>query len=131
MENYKLRIQPSTKSQKAKVYLDGRDLDRIDEGGRQLVKSVVIADPILLLAIEAFFDPELIDGIAYPAGKVSTQITINKVTGKLVKVESIQGGLLGVHLGNGSKTTEEHCVLLHGEKPWCKLCHMGVFWLDS
>ncbi|WP_293597978.1 MULTISPECIES: hypothetical protein [unclassified Polynucleobacter] len=114
-ENYELRIQPATKVQKAKVFLDGRDLDRMDEGGRQTVRTVVIARPNILITIEASFDPELIDGITYPAGKVATEISLNQVTGKLIKAETIQGGILGVHLGNGRKTTEEHCVPLLGE----------------
>ena len=115
-ENYELRIQPVTKTQKAKIFLDGRDLDRMDEGGRQTVRTVVIASPNILITIEAFFDPELMGGISYPAGKVSTEITINQATGKLIKVETIQGGILGVHLGNGMKTTEELCLPLLGEK---------------
>ena len=116
-ENYELRIQPATKTKKAKLFLDGRDLDRMDEGGRQAVRTIVIASPNILITIEAFFDPEVIDGISYPAGKVATEIAINQTTGKLIKAETIQGGILGVHLGNGRKITEEHCVPLLGENP--------------
>jgi hypothetical protein len=116
-ENYELRIQPVTKTQKAKIFLDGRDLDRIDEDGRQTVKTVLIANPSILIIIEAFFDPEVMDGITYSAGKVSTEITINQTTGKLIKVETIQGGILGAHLGNGTKISEEHCLSLLAQNP--------------
>lgn len=114
IENYELRIQPATKTQKAKIFLDGRDLDRIDEGGHQAVKSVVISNPSLLITVEASFAPELIDDISYSAGKVDTQININQATGKFIKVETIHGGILGAHLGNGIKTSEEHCVHIPG-----------------
>ena len=117
IENYEFRIQPVTKTQKAKIFLDDRDLDRMDESGRQTVKTVLIANPSILIIIEAFFDPEVMDGISYPAGKVSTEITINQTTGKLIKVETIQGGILGAHLGNGRKITEEHCLPLLAQNP--------------
>lgn len=115
-ENYELRIQPALSAQKAKIFLDDRDLDRIDEGGRQTVKSVVISNPSILIIIEAFFDPELLDGIAYPAGQVATQISLNQITGKLTKIETIEGGILGAHLGNGTKLTEELCTLKAGAR---------------
>jgi hypothetical protein len=117
IENYEFRIQPATKTQKAKIFLDGRDLDRMDESGRQTVRTVLIANPSILIIIEAFFDPEVMDGITYSAGKVSTEITINQTTGKLIKVETIQGGILGAHLGNGRKITEEHCLPLLAQNP--------------
>jgi hypothetical protein len=50
-------------------------------------------------------------GVAYSAGTVSTQITLDPVTGKLKKVEKIQGGILGETMGNGTFVTEETCLL--------------------
>jgi hypothetical protein len=47
----------------------------------------------------------------YPAGTVSTQITLDPVTGKLKKVEKIQGGILGETMGNGTYVSEESCLL--------------------
>jgi hypothetical protein len=38
-----------------------------------------------------------------------TNITLDPVTGKLKKVEKIQGGILGATLGNGTQVTEETC----------------------
>ena len=116
-ETYAFTIIPSNKGQKAKVYLDDRDLDRKDEGGTQEVKTIFFVGPNIEVTIEARFPPELIDGITYPAGRVLTQIVLNQNTGKLKKVETIQGGILGVHLGNGTKTTEESCVAQTSLKP--------------
>jgi len=109
VERYELKVLAATKDIKAKVMLDDRDLDRVSEGGRQSVKGVVISGTSVLIAIEAHFDPEVLYGVAYPAGKVSTQITINRGNGKLIKVEAIDGGILGAHLGSGTRITEEAC----------------------
>ena len=109
VERYELKVLSATKDTKAKVMLDGRDLDRVSEDGRQSVKGVVISETSVLIAIDAHFDPEVLYGVAYPAGKVATQITINRSNGKLIKVETIDGGILGAHLGNGSRITEEAC----------------------
>ena len=62
-----------------------------------------------MIGNEAYFEPESLHGVAYPAGKVSTQITINRSNGKLIKVETIDGGILGAHVGNGTRITEEAC----------------------
>jgi hypothetical protein len=109
VERYELKVLAATKDAKAKVMLDDRDLDRVSEDGRQTVKGIVISDSNVLIAIDAHFDPEVLYGVAYPAGKVSTQITINRSNGKLIKVETIDGGILGAHLGNGTRITEEAC----------------------
>ena len=105
-----MRIAPASASKKAKVYLDDRDLDQSDSGGHQEVKSVVITDSSVVILIEAHFDPEMIGNIAYPAGSVFTQMTINRSTGILKKVETIKGGILGANLGEGTKSYEEKCV---------------------
>jgi hypothetical protein len=109
VERYELKVLSATKDTKAKVMLDDRDLDRVSEDGRQSVKGVVISEANVLIAIVAHFEPETLHGIAYPAGKVSTQITINRSNGKLIKVETIDGGILGAHVGNGTRITEETC----------------------
>ena len=106
-----MKITLASGSQKAKVYLDDRDLDQSDESGKQLVKSVTLARPNIVILIEAHFEPEKIMDVAYPAGTVNTQITLDPITGKLKKVEKIQGGILGVAIGNGTHVSEETCVI--------------------
>ena len=104
-----MKITLASKTQKAKVFLDERDLDRADAYGTQAVKSVTLARPNIFIVIEASFVPEEIMGTAYSAGTVSTHITLDPVTGKLKKVEKIQGGILGASLGNGTHVSEETC----------------------
>ena len=110
-ENYEMKLMLASGSQKAKVYLDGRDLDQSDAFGSQTVKSVTLARPNILIAIEAKFEPEEVMGVSYPAGNVITNITLDPVTGKFKKVEKIQGGILGATIGNGTHTSEESCLL--------------------
>ena len=110
-EEYDLKITLASGSQKAKVYLDDRDLDQSDAYGRQMVKSVTLARPNILILIEANFDPEKVMDVDYPAGSVTTQITLDPITGKLRKVEKIQGGILGATIGNGTHVSEESCAL--------------------
>jgi hypothetical protein len=110
-EDYVLVVVPASKTQsKPKVYLDGRDLDQSDAGGHQEVKSVVITSPLILIAIDAKFDSETVEGVLYPAGTAATQITLNRSTGVLKKIETIKGGILGATLGEGTKIYEEKCV---------------------
>jgi len=105
-----MKIMLAAGAQKAKVFLDGRDLDRSDAFGTQVVKSVTLARPNILIAIDAKFEPEEIMGVAYPAGNVVTNITLDPVTGKFKKVEKIQGGILGATFGNGTYTSDETCL---------------------
>lgn len=109
-EEYEMKIMLASGSQKAKVFLDGRDLDQSDVFGSQVVKSVTLARPNILIAIEAKFAPEEVVGVSYPAGMVVTNITLDPVNGKFKKVEKIQGGILGATLGNGTHITEEVCL---------------------
>jgi hypothetical protein len=111
VEEYDMKITLASGSEKAKVYLDGRDLDQSDAYGRQVVKSVALLKPNILIDIEASFDPEDVMGVRYPAGTVSTHISLDPVTGKLKKVEKIQGGILGATIGNGTHVSEESCTL--------------------
>ena len=109
-EEYEMKLVAATKVSKAKIYLDGRDLDQVDANGSQLVKNVHITPPNIVMLIDAHFEPEILAGIAYPAGTVTTLLTLNQVTGKLKKVETIQGGILGSNLGNGTRISEESCL---------------------
>lgn len=104
-----MKITLASKTQKAKVFLDDRDLDQSDIFGTQVVKSVTLARPNIFIVLEASFLPEELMGTSYSAGTVSTQITLDPVTGKLKKVEKIQGGILGASLGNGTHVSEETC----------------------
>ncbi|WP_255530466.1 hypothetical protein [Polynucleobacter sp. UB-Tiil-W10] len=113
-EEYEMKLVVATKLSKAKIYLDGRDLDQVDGNGSQLVKNVHITPPNIVMLIDAHFEPEILAGIAYPAGTVTTLLTLNQVTGKLKKVETIQGGILGSNLGNGTRTSEESCLPAKG-----------------
>ena len=105
-----MKIMLASGAQKAKVFLDGRDLDQSDALGTQIVKSVTLARPNIFIAIEANFQPEEIMGVSYPAGSVLTNITLDPVTGKFNKVEKIQGGILGATIGNGTHTSVETCL---------------------
>ena len=109
-EEYEMKIMLASGAQKAKVFLDGRDLDQSDAFGSQVVKSVTLARPNILIAIEAKFQPEEVMGVSYPAGNVVTNITMDPVTGKFKKVEKIQGGILGATIGNGTYTSDETCL---------------------
>jgi len=110
VEEYEMQLTLASKTQKAKMFLDGRDLDQSDTYGKQEVKSVTLARPNIYIIVEASFAPEDIMGVVYPAGSVSTHITLDPVTGKLKKVEKIQGGILGASLGNGTHISEESCL---------------------
>ena len=105
-----MQLTLASKTQKAKMFLDGRDLDQSDSYGKQEVKSITLARPNIFIVVEASFAPEDIMGVVYPAGSVSTHITLDPVTGKLKKVEKIQGGILGASLGNGTHISEESCL---------------------
>jgi hypothetical protein len=66
-ETYELKVIPASKNQKAKVFVDSRDLDQSDELGRQTVKSVLITESTVLISMEANFPPEGFDGVQYGA----------------------------------------------------------------
>lgn len=110
VEEYEMKIMLASGTQKAKLFLDGRDLDQADAFGVQVVKSITLARPNILILIEAKFEPEEVMGVSYPAGTVITNITLDPVTGKFKKVEKIQGGILGSTIGNGTHTSEEMCL---------------------
>ena len=105
-----MKVISASKNQKAKVFVDGRDLDQFDELGRQTVKNVLITESTVLILMEANFPPESFDGVQYGAGSVMTAITINRATGQLRKAETIKGGILSATLGEGTKTYQEQCA---------------------
>lgn len=109
-ETYDLKLIPASKNQKAKVFVDDRDLDQSDELGRQIVKNVLITESTVLISMEAHFPPESFDGVQYGAGSVTTAITINRATGQLRKAETIKGGILSATLGEGTKAYQEQCT---------------------
>jgi len=55
IETYQLNVMAASKNQKAKVFVDGRDLDRASELGRQTIRSVLISEFTVLISIEAQF----------------------------------------------------------------------------
>jgi hypothetical protein len=109
-ETYEFKVVPASKNQKAKAFVDDRDLDQSDELGRQTVKNVLITESTVLISMEAKFPPESFDGIEYGAGSVMTAIAINRATGQLRKAETIKGGILSATLGEGTKTYQEQCT---------------------
>ncbi|WP_415836259.1 hypothetical protein [Polynucleobacter antarcticus] len=112
IETYELQVTPASKGQKAKVFLDGRDLDRADEVGQQSVQNVLITESTVLISIKASFLPEVFDGMQYGAGSVVTAIHLNRQTGQLRKVETITGGILSATLGGGTRTYQEQCTVM-------------------
>jgi len=111
IEEYEMKIVPASGSQKVKIYLDNRDLDQSDSNGSQIVKSVVLTPTTILITMDTSFEAERLQGLSYPAGTVFTQISLNRHSGQLKKVETIQGGILGANLGEGTRVWEEQCAL--------------------
>ena len=109
-ETYQLKVVTASKNQKAKVFVDDRDLDRVSELGQQTVKGILIAQYTVLISMEAQFPPENFDGVQYGAGSVSTMIAINRPTGQLRKVQTVKGGILSATLGEGTSIYQEQCT---------------------
>ena len=109
-ETYQLKVMVASKNQKAKVFIDDRDLDRASELGRQTIRSVLISEFTVLISMEAQFPPENYDGVQYGAGSVITLIAINRPTGQMRKSETVKGGILSATLGEGTKTYQERCT---------------------
>jgi len=109
-ETYQLKVIAASKNQKAKVFVDDRDLDRASEFGRQTIRSVLISELTVLISMEAQFPPENFDGVQYGAGSVITVIAINRQTGQMRKAETVNGGILSATLGEGTKTYREQCT---------------------
>jgi len=110
-ETYELKlVTTGPGTSKGKVYLDGRDLDRSGPDSQQSVKNVLISKQKASYLLSTQFEAEVLEGIAYSAGSVMSVVMIDRETGKLHKVDTIQGGILGKNLGDGTRSYEEQCV---------------------
>lgn len=109
-ETYQLKVMAASKSQKAKIFIDDRDLDRASELGQQTIRGVLVSEFTILISMEAQFPPENFDGVQYGAGSVITMIAINRSTGQMRKVETVKGGILSATLGEGRKSYQEQCT---------------------
>ena len=110
-ETYELKmVTAGPGAPKGKVFLDGRDLDRNGADAQQSVKNVLISKQKASYLLSTQFDAEVLEGIAYSAGSVMSIVMIDRETGKLRKVDTIQGGILGKNLGDGTRSYEEQCV---------------------
>ena len=110
-ETYELRLMTVGPGiPKGKVFLDGRDLDRQGLDSQQSVKSVFISKQKALYLLNTQFEAEVLEGVAYSAGSVISVVMIDRETGKLRKIDTIQGGILGKNLGDGTRAYEEQCV---------------------
>ena len=114
-ETYELLIKPASGSlstQKGKVYVDGRDLDRVGADGNQTIKNVLITKERVSYLSDTRFEAEVLDGISYPPGSVTSIVTIDRASGKLRKVDTVVGGILASSLGEGTKSYDEQCTPL-------------------
>ncbi|WP_215379399.1 hypothetical protein [Polynucleobacter paludilacus] len=111
-EEYDLKIvspNPKNPKDKAKVFLDGRDLDQRDAQGYQEIKNVQITKSAVSFMTDTFFEPEILDGVKYASGTVVAVTSIQRDTGQLKKVETVAGGILSKTLGEGTKVYTEKC----------------------
>ena len=110
-ETYELKmVTAGLGAPKGKVFLDGRDLDRVSADAQQSVKNVLISKQKASYLLSTQFEAEVLDGIAYSAGSVMSIVMIDRETGRLRKVDTIQGGILGKNLGDGTRSYEEQCA---------------------
>ena len=113
IETYDLQVRASPSNlttQKSKVFLDGRDLDRVGADGNQTIKNVLITKDKVSYLSDTRFEAEVLDGISYAPGSVTTMVMIDRHSGKLRKVETVSGGILANSLGEGTRSYEEQCV---------------------
>ena len=113
IETYELQIKTAAGSlpnQKGKVYLDGRDLDRVGNGTNQMIKNVVITKERVSYLSDTRFEAELFDGVSFPPGSVTSMVMIDRSTGKLRKIDTVSGGILASSLGEGTKSYEGQCT---------------------
>lgn len=118
-ETYELQVQSATGSQpaqKGKVYLDGRDLDRVGTDGNQTIKNVLITKDRVSYLSDTHFEAEILEGVSYPPGFVTSIVIIDRASGKLRKVDTIVGGILASSLGEGTHSHEEQCAPLNTAK---------------
>lgn len=118
-ETYELQVKAASgnlPNQKGKVYLDGRDLDRVGDDGNQTIKNVLITKERVSYLSDTRFAAEVLDGISYPSGSVTSLVIIDRASGKLRKVDTVAGGILASSLGEGTKSYEEQCTPLKDSK---------------
>ena len=109
-ETYELKlVTAGPGAAKGKVFLDGRDLDRAGADGQQSVKNVFISKQKASYLLSTQFEAEVLAGVVYSAGSVMSVVIVDRETGKLRKVDTIQGGILGKNLGDGARSYEEQC----------------------
>jgi hypothetical protein len=114
-ETYELLIKPASGSlltQKGKVYVDGRDLDRVGADGNQTIKNVLITKERVSYLSDTRFEAEVLDGVSYSPGSVTSIVNIDRASGKLRKVDTVAGGILSTSLGEGTKSYDEQCAPL-------------------
>ena len=118
-ETYELIIKAASGSlpaQKGKVYVDGRDLDRVGADGNQTIKNVLITKERVSYLSDTRFEAEVLDGVSYSPGLVTSIVTIDRASGKLRKVDTVVGGILASSLGEGTKSYDEQCTSLKEAK---------------
>ena len=118
-ETYELQIKSATGSlptQKGKVYLDGRDLDRVGADGNQTIKNVLITKERISYLSDTRFEAEVLEGVSFPPGSVTSIVTIDRASGRLRRVDTVVGGILASSLGEGTKSYEEQCAPLKDSK---------------
>jgi len=118
-ETYELQIKAASgnlPNQKGKVFLDGRDLDRVGGDGNQTIKNVQITKERISYLSDTRFEAEVLDGVSYPPGSVISIVIIDRASGKLRKVDTVAGGILASSLGEGTKSYEEQCLPLKDSK---------------
>jgi len=109
-ETYELKlVTGGPGATKGKVFLDGRDLDRAGADSQQSVKNVLISKQKASYLLSTLFEAEVLEGVVYSAGSVMSVVIVDRETGKLRKVDTIQGGILGKNLGDGTRFYEEQC----------------------
>ncbi|MBU3623416.1 hypothetical protein ICN47_06700 [Polynucleobacter sp. AP-Latsch-80-C2] len=119
-ETYELQVKAASgnlPNQKGKVFLDGRDLDRVGADGNQTIKNVLITKERISYLSDTRFEAEVFDGVSYPSGSVTSMVIIDRASGKLRKMDTVSGGILASSLGEGTKSYEEQCVPLKDGKP--------------
>jgi hypothetical protein len=118
-ETYELQIKSATGSlptQKGKVYLDGRDLDRVGGDGHQTIKNVLITKEQVSYLSDTRFEAEVLEDISYPPGSVTSIVSIDRASGRLRRVDTVVGGILASSLGEGTKSYEEQCAPIKDNK---------------
>ena len=118
-ETYELQIKSATGSlptQKGKVYLDGRDLDRVGGDGHQTIKNVLITKEQVSYLSDTRFEAEVLEGTSYPPGSVTSIVIVDRASGRLRRMDTIVGGILASSLGEGTKSYEEQCAPLKDSK---------------